>query len=55
MTMKIDLWLLAAIFFGAAEAAVSSNYTEARLSSGTSTGPSNYPQYLLMMCSSQAR
>ncbi|KAH8641590.1 putative beta-glucosidase D [Alternaria alternata] len=33
MTMKIDLWLLAAIFFGAAEAAVSSNYTEARLSS----------------------
>ncbi|KAG9193567.1 beta-glucosidase [Alternaria panax] len=33
--MRTDLWLLAAIFFGATETAVSSNYTEAILSSGT--------------------
>ena len=55
MTMKTDLWLLAAIFFGAAEAAVSSNYTEAILSSGTSTHPSKHIGYLLTMYCSQAR
>ncbi|KAF2129979.1 glycoside hydrolase family 3 protein [Dothidotthia symphoricarpi CBS 119687] len=34
--MKTDLWLLAALYFGGAvDAAISSNYTEALLSSGT--------------------
>jgi beta-glucosidase len=34
--MRADIWLFAAIYFGAAEAAVSPNYTEGILSSGTS-------------------
>lgn len=35
--MKADLWLLAALYFSAVEAAVSSNYTKSILSSGTGT------------------
>ncbi|KAF1357590.1 glycoside hydrolase [Lizonia empirigonia] len=36
MLMKTDVWLLAALYFGGAvDAAISSNYTEAILSSGT--------------------
>jgi len=37
MMMKTDIWLLAALYFGGAvDAAISSNYTQAILSSGTS-------------------
>jgi hypothetical protein len=34
--MRTDIWLFVSIYFGATEAAVSSNYTEGILSSGTS-------------------
>jgi beta-glucosidase len=37
MMLKTDIWLLAALYFGGAvDAAISSNYTQAILSSGTS-------------------
>jgi beta-glucosidase len=36
MMMNTDVWLLAALYFGGAvDAAISSNYTQAILSSGT--------------------